>query len=88
MTSKKNKWRGKRGELQFKRITSRYQSDNSPMGYDTLYVRIWPDAYCVVLPSHSVTIGNYKGVWINTGTWHNESPVKAAHDIKAYLNSK
>lgn len=68
MTSRKNVWRGKVGQLQFRRETKRY-SDGSAWGCDVLYVRVKGKFCCIVEPFEwpdgktlAVLCGNYMAV--------------------------
>jgi hypothetical protein len=85
MASRKNKWR-KRGRLEFRRETARY-SDRTPMGYDTLYVRIRKVACVIVQPFESTSYGPNQ-VSVLLGTYRIARPAKAANYARDYLNYK
>ena len=89
MASRKNKWR-KRGRLEFKRETARF-SDGSPMGHDTLFIRIRKKACVIVQPfdlaSHGIASEPHR-VSVLVGTYRIARPTKAANYARDYLNYK
>jgi hypothetical protein len=86
MASKKNKWRGRKGEIQFRRETKRY-SDGTPWGKDVLFIRIAGVECCHVEPKE-IPGATYAGkVWFSgvKTTSQALTPVQAAKAILRHL---
>ena len=83
MASKKNKWRGPKGGLQFRRETKRY-SDGTPWGHDVLYVRIAGKACAVVQPCEWQCYPD-KTLSVLCGTYRAATAIEAAHMVRDYL---
>lgn len=84
MASRKNKWRGRKGAVQFRRETKRYH-DGTPWGIDVLYVRIAGKACAVVEPFDWKAVAPGKTLSVLLGTYHAAAPAQAAHMIRDYL---
>lgn len=86
MTSRKNTWRGKAGQLQFKRETKRY-SDGTPWGCDVLYVRIKGRFCCIIEPFEWGDMARGKTLSLLMGNYSAQDPISAAHAIRdRYMN--
>ena len=85
MSSKKNKWRGRKGGIQFRRETKRF-SDGTPWdpATDVLYIRVAGRDCYYVEPITGLNADYYKGkMWVSSvkHTTRAEKPVAAAKII-------
>jgi hypothetical protein len=81
MTSKKNVWRGKIGQLQFRREAKLY-SDGTPWGCDVLYIRIKGKFCCTIEPFQWGDVAKGKTLSLLIDNYSAQTPIGAAHAIK------